>query len=183
MDADLVHTAYDWLRHLDEIAKQSPWYHWWLFDVWRLVIALTIYVSLGLLAFSVLSFFVYYVVFLPVHVMRLLPKLFGYCVSRICSVFVQNHDEQAEEFSQRKNFSEHHQDTAQFDVDSGLDPREILGVGPTPSREEITMAYREKMKQNHPDRLAHLDPELRKFATFRAQRINDAYQKLLNASG
>lgn len=57
------------------------------------------------------------------------------------------------------------------------DPYTVLGVPPGASGEEIAEAYRERMKEYHPDRVASLGPELRELAhrkTVEIQRARDA---------
>jgi len=57
---------------------------------------------------------------------------------------------------------------------------EILGVGPSATKEELKQAYREKAKQYHPDKTAHLGPELQELAHRKTQQINEAYKFLMN---
>ena len=54
---------------------------------------------------------------------------------------------------------------------------ETLGVGPDATMDEVKAAYRQKMRDHHPDRFAH-DPEAEAEAQERAQVINAAYQAL-----
>jgi DnaJ domain len=51
---------------------------------------------------------------------------------------------------------------------------ETLRVSPTASAEEINAGWRERMKKNHPDRVAELDPEFQALAEERAKRLNAA---------
>ena len=39
-------------------------------------------------------------------------------------------------------------------------------------------AFREQMKLNHPDKVAHLSPALQKFAEAQVLKIKDAYERL-----
>lgn len=57
-------------------------------------------------------------------------------------------------------------------------PWEILGVPESASKEEISKAYKQKMMQNHPDKVASLDPQIQHFATERTKLIKEAYEKL-----
>jgi hypothetical protein len=44
--------------------------------------------------------------------------------------------------------------------------------------EDVRLAYRDQVKQYHPDRVAHLGPELRNVAEKKTKEINSAYQVL-----
>ena len=55
---------------------------------------------------------------------------------------------------------------------------EILGVKPGASRTEIKAAWRDKMKQHHPDRFAS-NPKAERAAAEQARQINQAYQELI----
>jgi len=57
-------------------------------------------------------------------------------------------------------------------------PWEVLGVPRTASPEKIQEAYRGLMRQYHPDRVAHLGPELRALAEEMTKKINCAYDSL-----
>ncbi len=58
------------------------------------------------------------------------------------------------------------------------DPYEILGIAHGASADEITRAYREQMKQYHPDRVAGLGEELQRVAHRKAVEIQRAYEAL-----
>jgi preprotein translocase subunit Sec63 len=59
----------------------------------------------------------------------------------------------------------------------------ILGVDPHASMEEIRQAYRLRMSEYHPDKVAGLGPELRELAERKAKEINGAYQEARRARG
>lgn len=59
-----------------------------------------------------------------------------------------------------------------------VDPYEVLGVDRGASQMEITRAFRDKMKQYHPDRVAGLGEELQKVAHEKSVEIRSAYDAL-----
>ena len=59
-----------------------------------------------------------------------------------------------------------------------LDPHEVLAVPPSASRETIDAAYKARMSEYHPDKVAHLGEELQKLAHRKALEIQAAYQQL-----
>jgi DnaJ-domain-containing protein 1 len=58
------------------------------------------------------------------------------------------------------------------------DPWRILGVPPGASADEVARAYREGVKQYHPDRVAHLGEELQRVAHRRTLELQRAYAEL-----
>ena len=59
-----------------------------------------------------------------------------------------------------------------------FDPYAVLGIAPTASREAIQSAYRARMQEYHPDKVAHLGEELQTLALEKSQQIQRAYQEL-----
>lgn len=57
----------------------------------------------------------------------------------------------------------------------------VLGLQPGSSLAEVKAAYRELVAQYHPDKVAHLGPELRELAKRKTQQITEAYQVLVAA--
>lgn len=53
----------------------------------------------------------------------------------------------------------------------------VLGVSKAATPQEIKAAYRARMQESHPDKVAHLSPTLRKAADREAKKINDAYEQ------
>jgi hypothetical protein len=51
---------------------------------------------------------------------------------------------------------------------------ETLGISPNASPREINAAWREKMRKNHPDRVAELDHEFQTLAEDKSKRLNNA---------
>ncbi len=61
---------------------------------------------------------------------------------------------------------------------ASFDPYEILAIDSSASGEEIRAAYRARMHEYHPDKVAHLGEELQKVAHRKAVEIQQAYAKL-----
>ncbi len=59
-----------------------------------------------------------------------------------------------------------------------FDPYDVLGIPPSASNEVIHSAYRARMQEYHPDKVAHLGEELQKLAHEKSQQIQRAYQEL-----
>jgi hypothetical protein len=79
--------------------------------------------------------------------------------------------------SQQRNQREQKQQTRK-QTSTTKSPYEVLGVSPHASLNEITAAYHELARRNHPDKVANLDPEFRELAERRMKAINEAYQEL-----
>ena len=58
------------------------------------------------------------------------------------------------------------------------DPCKVLGVGRHASPEVVKAAYRARMAEYHPDKVAHLGAELRALAEKKAKAIQAAYETL-----
>ena len=58
----------------------------------------------------------------------------------------------------------------------------LLGLTPEASRNEITKAYREKIKQYHPDYVATMGPEIKQLAEEKTKEFTLAYEILLGKS-
>jgi hypothetical protein len=59
----------------------------------------------------------------------------------------------------------------------------ILGLAPPCSLDEVKAAYRQCMKEYHPDRFTNEKPEFRQWAEERTKAINAAYERLLEEFG
>jgi DnaJ-domain-containing protein 1 len=52
---------------------------------------------------------------------------------------------------------------------------DVLGVSPDATHDQIVSAYRARMSEYHPDKVASLGPDIRALAEQRAKEINAAY--------
>ena len=66
---------------------------------------------------------------------------------------------------------------------AGDDPYALLGVDPRASDEELEQAYRKRMSEYHPDRVASAAKEIRDMADQRAREINQAYDRIKRQRG
>jgi hypothetical protein len=55
----------------------------------------------------------------------------------------------------------------------------VLGLSPVATIEEVKEAYKQLIKQNHPDRLHGMSPALRKLAETETKRLNAAFRQAL----
>jgi len=58
------------------------------------------------------------------------------------------------------------------------DPHTVLGVPRSASQEEIRAAYRARMREYHPDRVAHLGEDLQRLALRKTLEIQEAFERL-----
>jgi len=63
-------------------------------------------------------------------------------------------------------------------VESSWDPYEILGIDASATGEEIRAAYRARMHEYHPDKVAHLGEALQSVAHRKSVEIQRAYEQL-----
>jgi DnaJ-domain-containing protein 1 len=59
----------------------------------------------------------------------------------------------------------------------------VLDVDRSASRAEITAAYRTRISQYHPDKVARMGPEIRALAESKSAEINAAYKVAIESSG
>lgn len=62
--------------------------------------------------------------------------------------------------------------------DDAPDAYAVLGVPVGASQDEIEQAYRKRMSEYHPDKVATAAPELKALAERRASEINAAYERI-----
>lgn len=59
----------------------------------------------------------------------------------------------------------------------------ILEIPPSATRGDISAAYKQKISQYHPDKVALLGPELRDLAELKSKQINAAYDYAMKLRG
>jgi len=60
---------------------------------------------------------------------------------------------------------------------------EILEISKSATDAEVKKAYRDMAKKYHPDRLGNLSDELKKSATEKFQKVQEAYEQIQDARG
>jgi hypothetical protein len=83
-------------------------------------------------------------------------------------------EQEAQKHDAENHISNHH------DTPCNWNAYKVLGVGIGATFDEIRQAYRERMKEYHPDRVAYLGEELRELAERKAKQINMAFEELKN---
>jgi DnaJ-domain-containing protein 1 len=63
------------------------------------------------------------------------------------------------------------------------DPYVVLGITAAATDDEVKSAYRNQLKLNHPDKVAHLSPALQAFAQQQTLAVNRAYEAILSMRG
>jgi hypothetical protein len=66
---------------------------------------------------------------------------------------------------------------------SALDPYHVLGANPSDSEDELKKKYKQAVMQYHPDRVAHLGPDLRELAAKKTTEINAAFSQIRRQRG
>ena len=59
----------------------------------------------------------------------------------------------------------------------------ILGVPPSATDAEVRSAYRKMAMKHHPDKVAHLGPDIQRAATEKFRTINEAWQRIQRSRG
>ena len=59
----------------------------------------------------------------------------------------------------------------------------LLGTAPSSTNDQVRHAYREKIAQYHPDKVASLGAELRVLAEAKTKEINEAYHRIMEVRG
>jgi hypothetical protein len=103
---------------------------------------------------------------------RFLAHLDGVSVNR-------SSQQSATSGNEQKEYHEQKEEKVPPKKSKAFDPWEVLGVSKSASKDDIIAAYKVKMKTNHPDKVASLDPELQRFATKRTVLIKQAYDHLM----
>ncbi len=86
---------------------------------------------------------------------------------------------------QQQEYYQHYQQSQSFHKSSGVESEgpltlekacTLLGVTPETSSDDITKAYKDKMKKSHPDKVTHLSKELQEKARELTLELNEAYE-------
>jgi DnaJ-domain-containing protein 1 len=64
------------------------------------------------------------------------------------------------------------------DTPPAADPYAVLGIARDASDDEVEQAWRRRMQEYHPDRVANAAPELRELAERRAREANAAWETI-----
>ena len=78
-------------------------------------------------------------------------------------------------------FAREEVDRSPTEGSKAFDAYEVLGVTRLASGDAIKAAYRARMKEYHPDKVAHLGEELQKLALEKSHEIQHAYRQLRGA--
>lgn len=99
-------------------------------------------------------------------------------LKKIIDELNQEKDKQSSEKGNQKKSSQ------SFDTEITLDMAyRILGLNLDASIEDIKTAYKQKMKDYHPDRVANLGEEIRELAAKKTTEINKAYEIIKKSKG
>lgn len=63
------------------------------------------------------------------------------------------------------------------------EPYAVLGVSPSATDEEVRAAYKNALKLNHPDKVAHLSPALQRFAQQETLKVLAAWEAIAGRRG
>jgi DnaJ like chaperone protein len=106
---------------------------------------------------------------------------------------IGNEDEELKKIIDELNQEKHKQSSDKdnqkkssqsFDTEITLDMAyRILGLNRDASIEDIKTAYKQKMKDYHPDRVANLGEEIRELAAKKTTEINKAYEIIKKSKG
>ncbi|KAG7798615.1 hypothetical protein KL929_001658 [Ogataea haglerorum] len=91
----------------------------------------------------------------------------------------QQQQQQYQHYQQYRQYRQNQQPPPQGAPD-GMDPYKVLGVSKTADDAEIRKAYREKMKQNHPDKMKNSNLSQEEIEQ-KVAEINNAYEILSDA--
>jgi DnaJ like chaperone protein len=58
-----------------------------------------------------------------------------------------------------------------------------LGLTSAATPEQVRSAFREKAKEYHPDKVAHMAPEFREVGERKMKEINEAYERIKRSWG
>ncbi len=88
-----------------------------------------------------------------------------------------------EAFSPKRRAATHNSDLPVDSQGNPADPYDLLGASEMESEYEIKKKYKQMVMQYHPDRVAHLGPELKELAAKKTTEINCAYAVIRRQRG
>lgn len=74
--------------------------------------------------------------------------------------------------------SKNHTNTNYKNFSSNKNHYELLGVSISSPKEEVNAAYKNLLKQYHPDKVANMGVEIQEIAQLKTKEINFAFQKI-----
>lgn len=74
--------------------------------------------------------------------------------------------------------SKNHTNTNYKNFSSNKNHYELLGVNINSTKEEVYVAYKNLLKQYHPDKVANMGVEIQELAQLKTKEINLAFQKI-----
>ena len=118
--------------------------------------------------------------------------VFGYLGYLLVNVFIKkdhvtsdsnDSSNSSSQFEPENKESNNYQKAADSSEDIENSWFKILDIPKTAGREIITAAYKRKISQYHPDKVATLGSELRDLAEFKSKQINAAYVYAIKIRG
>ncbi len=110
------------------------------------------------------------------------PCRLDYRRAQVDSVSFQSYDLRGQDRRRADRYYEHQTQSQQYPNDE-IRYGELLGLKGQVSKSDIKCAYHEQASLYHPDKVAHLAPEIQELATVRMREINQAFEYFKNKYG
>lgn len=109
----------------------------------------------------------------------------GYWIMAVFIPSLMDKDTYSEELQDSIRDNEARGEDARSSADVVCDEpwHEVLGVAADASRVEISAAYKRKIREYHPDRVAQMGHEIRDVAERKSKQINMAYEQAMGLRG